>query len=194
VINYAAGLLFLAASATAAGAETLASCARIDAADARLACYDALAHRPADRIPSVSAVKPPAAAAQISSVAAAPAAAPAAATAATGAAAPAPVPATAAPVSAAALAAQDPNNFGLSLAQQHVASAGPTSIKARIAAINPGPNGQTYLVLDSGQTWTMGENDGWLSTGDAVTIKRAALGSFLLTAPSNHSYHVRRVQ
>ena len=82
----------------------------------------------------------------------------------------------------------------MSLSQQHVASAGPTSIKARIAAISPGPNGQTYLVLDSGQTWTMGENDGWLSTGDAVTIKRAALGSFLLTAPSNHSYHVRRVQ
>jgi hypothetical protein len=190
VINYAAGLLFLAASATAAGAETLASCARIDAADARLACYDALAHRPTDRIPSVSAKKPPAVVSEKPSVAAAPAAA----TAATGAAAPAPVPATAAPVSAAALAAQDPNNFGLSLAQQHVASAGPTSIKARIAAINPGPNGQTYLVLDSGQTWTMGENDGWLSTGDAVTIKRAALGSFLLTAPSNHSYHVRRVQ
>lgn len=178
MINYAAGLLFLAASATAAGAETLASCARIDAADARLACYDALAHRPAD-----ATGKPSVAAADKPSVAAAPATATAA-----------PAPATTTPVSAAAIAAQDPNNFGLSLAQQHVGSAGPTSIKARIAAINPGPNGLTYLVLDSGQTWTVGENDGWLSTGDAVTIKRAALGSFLLTAPSNHSYHVRRVQ
>ena len=74
-----------------------------------------------------------------------------------------------------------------------MAFAGPTSIKARVEAINSGPNGQTYIVLDSGQTWSMGENDGWLSKGDAVTIKRAALGAFLLTAPSNHSYHVRRV-
>lgn len=189
MINYAIGLLFLAVSATAAGAETLASCARIDAADARLACYDALAHRPADRIPSAGAVKPTAVASEKPS-----AAVPAAAIAAPAAAAAAPVPAATAPASAAAIFAQDPNNFGLSLSQQHVASAGPTSIKARIAAISPGPNGQTYLVLDSGQTWTMGENDGWLSTGDAVTIKRAALGSFLLTAPSNHSYHVRRVQ
>jgi len=74
-----------------------------------------------------------------------------------------------------------------------MAFAGPTSIKARIDAINSAPNGQTYIVLDSGQTWIMRENDGWLSKGDAVTIKRAALGAFLLTAPSNHSYHVRRV-
>jgi hypothetical protein len=79
------------------------------------------------------------------------------------------------------------------LVQQHMAFAGPTSIKARIAAINSG-NGQTYIVLDSGQTWTMGENDGWLSKGDEITIKRAALGSFLLTSTTNHTYHVRRVR
>jgi phospholipase A1 len=179
VINRVAGLLFLAAAAataTAAGADGLARCAEIAAPEARLACYDALAHRPADAAtPSTSTVKPPAAtekpaaAAEKSSAAAAPA-------------------------SAAAISAQDPKNFGLSLAQQHMAFAGPTSIKARIDAINSGPNGQTYIVLDSGQTWIMGENDGWLSKGDAVTIKRAALGAFLLTAPSNHSYHVRRVR
>jgi hypothetical protein len=169
LIKSAVWLLSVAAAAapTAAGAETLASCAAIAAADARLACYDALAHRPADRIPPAIAVKPAVAPAEK-----APAAAPA---------------------SAAAISAQDPNNFGLSLAQQGMAFAGPTSIKARVEAINTGPNGQTYIVLDSGQTWTMGENDGWLSKGDTVTIKRAALGAFLLTAPSNHSYHVRRV-
>lgn len=157
-----------AAAAAAAGAETLASCAAIAAADARLACYDALAHRPADRIPPAGASKPAVAAAEKA-------------------------PAATAPVSAAAISAQDPKNFGLSLAQQGMAFAGPTSIKARVEAINTGLNGQTYIVLDSGQTWSMGENDGWLSKGDAVTIKRAALGAFLLMAPSNHSYHVRRV-
>jgi hypothetical protein len=170
VIKYAACLLCLAAAAaTAAGAEDLARCAAIAAPDARLACYDALAHRPADAISSAGAVKQSAAAAERQSAAPAPA-------------------------SAAAISAQDPNNFGLTLAQQHMAFAGPTSIKARIEAISSGPNGQTFIVLDSGQTWTMAENDGWVSKGDRVTIKRAALGSFLLTAPSNHSYHVRRVQ
>ena len=165
MIKHAVCLLALAAAAaTSVRAETLASCAAIAAPDARLACYDALAHRPKDAAPE----KPSASAAQKPSAAAAPA-------------------------SATATSAQDPNNFGLSLAQQHMAFAGPTSIKARVEAINSGPNGQTYIVLDSGQTWTMGENDGWLSKGDAVTIKRAALGAFLLTAPSNHSYHVRRV-
>jgi hypothetical protein len=183
VIKCAVGLLSLAAAATAAGAETLASCAAIAAADARLACYDALAHRPADRAPTAAVAKPSAAAAERPPPAAAPVAAAAA-----------PASAAAARDSAAALSAQDPNNFGLSLAQQHMAFAGPTSIKARIEAINSGPNGQTLIVLDSGQTWTMLENDGWLSKGDAVTIKRAALGAFLLTAPSNHSYHVRRVR
>jgi hypothetical protein len=167
VIKCAACLLSLAAAAaaTAVRAEDLAHCAAIEAPDARLACYDALAHRAVKPSASVAA-KPSAVAAEKPS---------------------------AAPASAAAISAQDPNNFGLSLAQQHMAFAGPTSIKARVEAINSGPNGQTYIVLDSGQTWSMGENDGWLSKGDAVTIKRAALGAFLLTAPSNHSYHVRRV-
>ena len=185
MIKYAACLLSLAAATVAAaGDETLAHCAAIAAPDARLACYDALAHRPADAAPSAGAVKPSA------SGAAKPPAAAAATPPATAAEKPS---AAAAPASAAAISAQDPNNFGLSLAQQHMAFAGPTSIKARVEAINSGPNGQTYIVLDSGQTWTMAENDGWLSKGDAVTIKRAALGAFLLTAPSNHSYHVRRV-
>jgi hypothetical protein len=181
VIKHAICLLSLAAAATAAGAKDLARCAAIAAPDVRLACYDALAHRPPDAAASAGAVKPSAAAAAKPSEAAAPASAAAS------------VP-PAAPVLAAANSPQDLKNFGLNLAQQHMAFAGPTSMKARIEAINSGPNGQTYLVLDSDQTWTIGENDGWLSKGDAVTIKRVALGAFLLTAPSNHTYHVRRVR
>jgi hypothetical protein len=50
------------------------------------------------------------------------------------------------------------------------------------------------VVLDSGQTWTVMDNDGRLAAGDAVTIKRAALGSFLMLTPSNHRYRVRRVK
>jgi hypothetical protein len=174
VIKYAAGLLSLMAAATAAGAD-LARCVDIDEPEARLACYDALAHRPSNRTAAAAAVKPSAAAAETLP----PAAAPAAST---------------VPAAAAAIPAQDRKNFGLNLAQQHMAFAGPTSIDARIEAINSGANGRTLIVLDGDQTWTVEENDGWLSKGDAVTIKRAAMGSFILTTHSNHTYYVRRVQ
>jgi hypothetical protein len=184
VIKYAAGLLSLVAAATAAGAD-LARCVDIDEPQARLACYDALAHRPANRTPAAAAVKPSAAAAETLPSAAAPAAATAV---------PVVPAAPTVPAAAAAIPSQDPKNFGLNLAQQHMAFAGPTSIDARIEAINSGANGRTFIVLDSGQTWTMEENDGWLSKGDAVTIKRAAMGSFILTTHSNHTYYVRRVQ
>jgi hypothetical protein len=33
-----------------------------------------------------------------------------------------------------------------------------------------------------------------VSQGQAVTIKRAALGSYLLVTPSHHSYTVRRLR
>jgi hypothetical protein len=185
VIKYAAALLSLVAAATAATAAgvDVSRCVDIDEPGARLACYDALAHRPANRTPAASVVKPSATAAEQPPPAAAPAVAAAA-----------PVPATAAPASAAAIPAPHPKNFGLTLAQQHMAFAGPASIDVRIEAINSGPNGRTFIVLDSGETWTINENDGWLSKGDAVTIKRAAMGAFILTTPSNHTYYVRRVQ
>jgi len=166
----------MAASAAAAPSNNdMARCAVIPAPDSRLACYDALAHRPADK-PSVAAKSTPAPA---------PAPAPAAA-------APAVVPAQA-PAPAAAIAA-DPKNFGLTPAQQHTAELGPKSIAAQISIVSSDQVGRTLVVLDNGETWSVMDNDGRLSSGDAVTIKRAALGSFLMMTPSNHSYRVRRIK
>jgi hypothetical protein len=107
---------------------------------------------------------------------------------ATAAAAPAQAPVAAAPIPA------DPKNFGLSPAQQHTTDLGPKSIAARISIVSANQAGQTTLVLDSGQTWIVMDNDGRLAAGDAVTIRRAALGSFLMMSPSNHSYRVRRIK
>ena len=168
-------LLSLSLSAVAAPSnEDMARCAAIRAADARLACYDALAHRPADKASGAASAP------HISS-----APAPAAATA-PAAPVPAPTVATANPA--------DPKNFGLSAVQQHTADLGPKSIAAHISIVSSNQAGQTFVVLDSGQTWTVMDNDGRLASGDAVTIKRAALGSFLMVAPSNHSYRVRRIK
>ena len=93
-----------------------------------------------------------------------------------------------------ATVAADPQNFGLSAVQQHTADLGPKSETAHVSIVSSDQSGRTFVVLDSGQTWTVMDSDGRLNSGDAVTIKRAALGSFLMLAPSNHSYRVRRVK
>jgi len=105
------------------------------------------------------------------------------------------VPASAAPAEASAAAiAADPKNFGLTPAQTHTAYVGAKSIEAHISIVSSDQLGQTFIVLDSGQTWTVLDNDGRLRSGDAITIKRAATGSFLMMTPSNHSYRVRRLK
>jgi hypothetical protein len=157
-------LLGLSISAVAAPSnDDMARCAAIAAPDARLACYDTLAHRPVEKIPHAAAT-PPASSA------------------------PAQTPVAAAPNPA------DPRNFGLEPTRQRTTDLGPKSIAAHIAIVSANQTGQTTVVLDTGQVWTVIENDGRLASGDAVTIKRAALGSFLMMTPSNRSYQVRRIK
>jgi len=92
-------------------------------------------------------------------------------------------PAQASPAQIPASTGEDPRNFGL---QAHV-----TQIIQSATGF-----GRPILVLDNGQTWIFTEapDDSRLGSGDEVTIKRAALGSFMLTTPSHHSYHVHRLQ
>jgi hypothetical protein len=54
--------------------------------------------------------------------------------------------------------------------------------------------GNVRVALDNGQAWTFTATDALLRAGDPVTIKRGALGSFLLTTPSHHTYHAVRMQ
>lgn len=174
LIAAAAGAV--AAPVPAPSSEQMARCAAIQGRDARLSCYDALAHRVPDESPAVAATSP-AAPPRLPAAPAAPiAAAP-----------------TQAPTTAAAVVA-DPKNFGLTATQTHIADLGPKSEAAHISILSSDQTGQTFVVLDSGQTWTVMDPDGWLSTGDAVTIKRANFGSYLMFAPSHHSYRVRRIK
>jgi hypothetical protein len=70
------------------------------------------------------------------------------------------------------------------------------ALQAHVAQFTDNRVGHSYAVLDNGQTWMFvdGADDAGLRPGDAVTIKRGALGSFVLLTPSRHSYHVRRTQ
>jgi hypothetical protein len=184
-----AAALILAVSATTAMAATsdadMRRCAAIPARDARLDCYDGLAHQLSGKDAAPTAV-------QIPATPPAPAPAPVSASA-SARAAPADSPAaTQAPPTAAV--AGDPKNFGLTAAQQHTLDLGPQMITANISILSSNQKGETLVVLDNGQTWSLTDNDGWLAAGQAVRIRKAAMGSYLMLIPSNHSYHVRRLK
>jgi hypothetical protein len=172
-----------AITATAATSDAdMMRCSAIPTRDARLDCYDALAHQLSSKAPSSTALQIPA-----TPPAPAPVSAPARATASADSPA-----ATQAPPAAAI--AGDPKNFGLTAAQQHTVDVGPQMITANISNLGSNQKGDTFVVLDNGQTWSVTDNDGWLATGQAVKIRRAAMGAYLMLIPSNHSYHVRRVK
>ena len=174
-----AALLVLrgAGAATVSPAE-LAQCAGISAAGARLDCYDALAHRVGDGAATVATPSPSRAAAPVSHAAA-------------------PATAATAPAPAQAPNANDPQNFGLSLHQMQKAGskapAGPKSVAALITGMSTGATGHARIMLDNNQTWDVLDDDGLLGVGNAITIRKASLGSFLMYAPSHHTYRVHRV-
>jgi hypothetical protein len=168
-----------APSATAATSDAdMMRCAAIPVREARLDCYDGLARQLSSKAAAPTA-------AQIPTTPPAPASARAPASENSPAATQTPP---------AAVVAGDPKNFGLSAVQQHTADLGPQMITANISILSSNQKGETFVVLDNGQTWSLTDNDGWLATGQAVRIKKAAMGSYLMLIPSNHSYHVRRLK
>jgi hypothetical protein len=177
------------ATATAATSDAdMLRCAALPARDARLDCYDALAHQLSSKAaPTATQVPAPL-----------PAPLPASSTAVSPAVTQTPLASAVSPAATqaplAAAVAGDPKNFGLTAVQQHTADVGPQMITANIANLSSNQKGDTFVVLDNGQTWSVAENDGWLATGQAVRIKRASMGSYLMLIPSNHSYHVRRLK
>jgi pyruvate/2-oxoglutarate dehydrogenase complex dihydrolipoamide acyltransferase (E2) component len=191
IISTALILVVAATTATAATSDAdMLRCAAIPARETRLDCYDGLAHQLSGKTVAPIATQAPAPL---------PASAPAAAPAVPAAAAQAPsavaqAPPAVAQASPAAGVAGDPKNFGLSAAQQHTLELGPQMITANISILSSNQKGDTVVVLDNGQTWSLTDNDGWLATGQAVRIKKAAMGSYLMLIPSNHSYHVRRLK
>jgi hypothetical protein len=179
----------------AVGADVGHSCAAVDSDSQRLACYDAAFGRPA-RAGSASA--PAAPAAPVSIPAAATVVAPATA---------APVaaaPVAAAPAVAVAAPAVEPEAaFGFNEAQKRervpeAVQAQPeqrSSIESTLTLLSSRRTGEFVYTLANGQIWTQSEAEqsGYVRDGSPVTIKRAALGSFLLVSGSV-STRVRRVQ
>jgi hypothetical protein len=85
--------------------------------------------------------------------------------------------------------------FGLTKPVARAPPERPELITAQVMKVNFGglSGGDVSVLLDNGQTWIVEASDVQLRRGDSVTVKRAALGSFLLIA-GKRSYRVRRME
>lgn len=89
----------------------------------------------------------------------------------------------------------EPPGFGLPKPRpQAVAAEAPQSLQALVERVEEDRLGQARVLLDNGQVWSISGGDFRLSKGDKVTLKRAALGSYLMTTTSRLSYRARRVR
>jgi len=74
------------------------------------------------------------------------------------------------------------------------ASADIQSVSSRLANFGRTNDGSLVFILENGQRWKqISGTDPLLKKGDAVTINRAALGSFQMIMPSGRSAKVRRI-
>ena len=85
-----------------------------------------------------------------------------------------------------------PQTFGLRTIEPRAAPTEPESIEAVVTTLTQNRLGRAQVLLDNGQTWVVDAVDLGLGAGDKVTIKRASLGSYLMSTPSHRSYRVLR--
>jgi hypothetical protein len=147
----------------------LAHCATIAGRDDRLACYDSLAgRRPDTPTPHTQFSKTQ----------------------------PAPVPTQPVPAPTQPVPAPTKEDFGLTVLQTRKTGSPPPqiqSIDALVKSIGQSTSGRMLITLDNGQSWELDSPDVLLAAGSAVSIQRAALGSFLLTTSLKRTHRVRRI-
>jgi hypothetical protein len=98
------------------------------------------------------------------------------------------------PPSAAAPAPSSPQSFGLYGAEHPRPPPATPALEARIAALGKSAGDHMTVTLDGGALWELvDDSDSLLAVGDTVTIKRAALGSYLMSTPTKRTHRVRRL-
>jgi len=145
-------------------ANALRACAAIDAPADRLACYDRVSGR------NARDSGPRAAAA------------------------PAVAPAPTLPAPKAVPAPAPTGSFGLYAAEHPVPPPAAASLTGRVQALGRSSLGRSTVTLDNGALWELDDDDPLLAVGDVVTIRRAALQSFILETPTRRRHRARRLQ
>ncbi len=72
----------------------------------------------------------------------------------------------------------------------------PDRIEAGVADVALRSTGHRVVTLDNGQVWLLTEvsSKGYLASGDRVTIRKAALGNYMLLTPQRVPLRARRIQ
>jgi hypothetical protein len=190
---------------TAAHADPISDisrCAAVTDRDERLACYDSLGARYAKSKPTAPASAPVANAAAPETLAPSTASTTATSTARAPSApssAPSATPAqAAAPVAKAAVPADSRADFGLTNHQKPKevpeAPKKVTAIEGTVTGFGHSPSGHMVVRLDDSQSWEfVADSDPMLAVGNKVTIRRALLGSFIMTTPTGRENRVKRL-
>lgn len=90
--------------------------------------------------------------------------------------------------------------FGLSnnaqQARKQAQDAEPDRVEARLAGLGQAPGGGRMFTLDNGQVWVETESTfrGHVVEGNAVVVRKAAFGTFMLVTPAKVSLRVRRMR
>lgn len=90
--------------------------------------------------------------------------------------------------------ADDKKLFGLTKPLPAAQSPDAASLQAKVVDVSSDSLGNVYVRLDADQTWTLTDANALIRRGDAIVIKHAALGSFIMTTPSRRTYRVRRIK
>lgn len=68
------------------------------------------------------------------------------------------------------------------------------ALTARVVSIAVSADGHLTVALEGGQLWELDGPDALVASGDTVIIRRAALGSFLMTTAQARVHRVRRLR
>lgn len=84
--------------------------------------------------------------------------------------------------------------FGLYGAEHPAAPLPAVSLTARVVGLGVSAGGHPTVALEGGQLWELDDGDALLTPGDSVTITRAALGSFVMTTPTQRTHRAHRLR
>lgn len=86
-----------------------------------------------------------------------------------------------------------PEAFGLYAAEHPTApKSNLDSIAGKVVDLSHDSYGRETISLEGGAVWQLAGSDALLAKGDSVTIKRGALGSYMMTTPAGRVHRVRR--
>jgi hypothetical protein len=94
----------------------------------------------------------------------------------------------------AAAPAAPKESFGLYSAEHPPAPPKAAAVSAKITSIQTGSSGRPIVTLEGDQVWELADSDPLLKSGDAVTIDRGVLGSFIMTTPAGRTHRLHRLR